>query len=184
MLAPGITALVLKLNSYKKESKIMLICAIVCWILVIVVIPLFNIIKEKIRDSAPAEKIAMRAVTRTDEELAEEHLDSAHYAERTGNHLWIFEGTATRLSASKEKETVEYAAKMIAEKSGKGEIAPGFTGYGWRSIRYDGRLSHYEMIFFYEDGNYVTMYDMDKERWAELGIPDPPENEGKKNVTF
>lgn len=184
MLAPGITAIVFRICKYRKLSRIMLICAIICWVLCIVIIPVTNIIKEKIRDSAPAEKIAARAVERTDDDMKTTALDSAHYAEKTGNHLWIFEGTATRLEPSKEKEVVEYAAKMVAEKSRNKEISPAFTDYGWRSIYYDNKLSHYEMVFFYDDGSYVMMYDMDKERWQELEIPDPPRNEGTKNATY
>ncbi|MCR5684386.1 MAG: hypothetical protein K6G81_03060 [Lachnospiraceae bacterium] len=186
MVAPCVTAIVYRICKYKKQAGIMLVVSIICWVLCIVVIPLINITIEKVRDSASPEKIALRAIEGTDDDIRKDgvNIDSAHYAERVGNRLWIFEGTSTRLPASKEKEVVEAAAEMINEKSRLKETSPAFSHYGWRSIWYDGKLSHYEMVFFYDDGSYVYMYDMDKERWEELGLPEPPRNEGIKNATF
>ncbi|MBR4760423.1 MAG: hypothetical protein IK078_09805, partial [Lachnospiraceae bacterium] len=137
IFAPIITSIVYRLMKHKKQALIMLICAIICWILFFVVFPLLGKLSDNIRNSAPPEKIAMRAIQRTDKDLKKEGtvMPSDVYAERVGSRLWIFEGTATELDPVKEKEVVEKAAEMVFEKA-KNEVSPSFSRYGWRTIYY------------------------------------------------
>ncbi len=183
IVAPLITAIVLRICKYKKPAKYMFITAIICWVFFLGVVPLFNMVTEKIKDSQPPAKIAMRAIERTDKDLDEggEDLDSAHYADRVGNRLWIYEGTATRLDPSKEKAVVEEAAKLVIEKSDAGKIEPSLKDYGWRTVRYEGEINYIGMVLFYDDDSYVIMYDMDGDRWEETGERIPPDKEEGKN---
>ncbi len=183
LIAPCITALVFRICQYRKPAKIMLICAMICWLFFLGVLPAVHTVQQKIRDSASPAEIAKRAIDRTDKKMKKEGKvpDSAEYARCTGSGLWIFEGTATRLDAAKEKEVVECAAELIMEKK---ELSPVFSDYGWRSV-YNGKdLFYYAMILFYQDGSYVMMYDMELERWQELGLNDPPKNEGTKDASL
>ena len=81
------------------------------------IVILLGKLHDKIRNSAPPEKIAMRAIQRTDNDLKKEGtvMPSDVYAERVGSRLWIFEGTATELDPVKEKEVVEKAAELVVE---------------------------------------------------------------------
>ena len=170
-IAPVITTIVLLIRGYKRYALIAGIIAALLWFMGAVVVPFIVTKREQARDSAPPRDIAARAIARIEKEERELVSDSAKYAERLGNQLWIFEGTSTRLDAAKEKEVAECAAQLLIENL---KLKEPFTEYKWVKRKYAYNSYDIELLVFYQDGSSVVLYEMDYERWKELNLPDPP----------
>ena len=164
-IAPVIVTIVLLIRRYKRYALVSGGIAVLLWIIGAVIIPFIITKIEAARDSAPAAEIAARAIARTEKDKDISVKASGKFAFTVGNRLWIYEGTATRLSAAKEKEVAECAAKQLIENR---EMEPQFISYEWRPHYNENEVYYYELLLFYQDGTYVEMYNMDKERWQEL----------------
>ena len=170
-VAPLITTIVLLIRKFYRSAIAGGVITVLVWFIALVIVPYIVDKRQAALDSAPAMEIAKRAVEREDKEWKGQEPDPSKYARGVGNKLWIYEGTATRLEAAKEKETVEFAAEMIVNNE---TIDPAFSSYAW-GTRYNGSEVYcYEMVLFFEDGTYVGIYTMEPERWRELGLADPP----------